>query len=444
MLEKLLPQNIDAECGVLGSILIDPEAIVQVVDFLRPNDFYRSAHSSIYAAMLTLYEHHESADFITICDELERRNTLEEVGGASYITSLVGQVPTSGNVEYYGRIVERTAQLRSLIHAAGQIAALGYEQADNALDRAEQILFSLSSRSAQNGFRPLSEIMLDYMNELDMLQNKPGALTGVPCGYKALDRLTNGLQKTDLIILAGRPGSGKTSFGTNIAYNAAREGKHVAVFSLEMGNRQLARRLMSMDSGVDMQRLRSGYIDDNEWESVTRSGGQLGDLPIWINDTSDSPISSMRAQLRRLIQDHGVDLVVVDYLQLMDAEDDGKNHENRVQVISEISRGLKRIAKEFDVPVLVLAQLSRAVEQRAVKIPMLSDLKESGSIEEAADLVLFIYRDDYYAELEKRESKRPNIADIYIAKHRNGPVGMISLYFKSDQTKFFNLEATQE
>lgn len=444
MLEKLLPQNIEAEQGVLGSILIDPEAIVQVVDFLRPNDFYRSAHSTIYRAMVTLYEHHESADFITICDELERRGELEEVGSASYITSLVGQVPTSGNVEFYARIVERTALSRRLIHAAGQIAALGYEQADNALDHAEHLLYSLSSRSVQNGFKPLSDIMLEYMNELDMLQNTPGALTGVPCGYRALDRLTNGLQKTDLIILAGRPGSGKTSFGTNIAYNAAREDKRVAVFSLEMGNRQLARRLMSMDSGVDMQRLRSGFIEDNEWDAVTHSGGKLGDLPIWINDTSDSPISSMRAQLRRLIQDQGVDLVIVDYLQLMDAEDDGKNHENRVQVISEISRGLKRIAKEFDVPVLALAQLSRAVEQRAIKIPMLSDLKESGSIEEAADLVLFIYRDDYYAEMEKRESKRPNVADIYIAKHRNGPVGMISLYFKSDQTKFYNLEASQE
>jgi replicative DNA helicase len=444
MLEKLLPQNIEAEYGVLGSILIGSEAIEQVIEYLRPDDFYRSAHSTIYHAMLKLYEQHEPIDFITLADALEKDNKLEGVGGYNAILNLTNEVPTSWNIDAYARIVSKCAMMRRLVHVAGQIAALAYEQTDNALDQSERLLFSLSSRSAQNGFRSLSEIMLDYMNELDMLQNTPGALTGVPCGYKALDRLTNGLQKTDLIILAGRPGSGKTSFGTNIAYNAAREGKHVAVFSLEMGNRQLARRLMSMDSGVDMQRLRSGFIEDNEWEAVTNSGGKLGDLPIWINDTSDSPISSMRAQLRRLIQDHGVDLVVVDYLQLMDAEDDGKNHENRVQVISEISRGLKRIAKEFDVPVLALAQLSRKVEERAVKIPMLSDLREGGSIENDADIVLFIYRDDYYAELEKRESKRPNVADIYIAKHRNGPVGMISLYFKADQTKFFNLEATQE
>jgi len=437
--EKLLPQNIEAECGVLGSIIIDPEAIVQVSDFLHADDFYRDAHHTIYEVILQLYEEHEPADFITICDELERRNRLEEVGGESYITSLINQVPTSGNVEFYARIVERTAILRRLIHAAGQIAAIAYEEgdADIALDKAEQLIFNISQRHARSDFTHMRDVLAEYMNKLDKLHERRGTIVGVPTGFTDLDRITGGLQKSDLIVLAARPGIGKSSLALSLAHNAAlKYYTSIAVFSLEMSKDQLAQRLLSMDAGIDQQRLRTGIIEEDEWDRIVYAMDTLSESNIWIDDTAGISTMEMRSKARRLQAEHGIDLIIVDYLQLMQATIGGKRNENRVQEISEISRSLKGLARELNIPVLALAQLSRAVESRQSKVPQLSDLRESGSIEQDSDIVMFIYRDDLY----NQESERKNIADIIIAKHRNGPVGEISLYFQASQTRFRDLE----
>ena len=440
--EKLLPQNIEAECGVLGSIIIDPEAIVQVADFLHSDDFYRDAHRTIYEVILQLYEQREPADFITISDELERRNKLEEVGGASYITSLINQVPTSGNVEYYGRIVERTSILRRLIHAAGQIAAIAYEEgdADIALDRAEQLIFNISQRHARTDFSLLRDILSEYMNKLDQLHERRGTIVGVPTGFTDLDRLTGGLQRSDLIILAARPAIGKTSLALSLAHNSTVKYQHsVAIFSLEMSKEQLVQRLLSMDAGVDQQRLRTGWIEDDEWDRIIYAMGTLSEANIWIDDTAGITTVEMRSKARRLQAEHGIDLIIVDYLQLMQSVlGSGKRNENRVQEISEVSRNLKALARELNLPVLALAQLSRAVETRQSKVPQLSDLRESGSLEQDADIVMFIYRDDIY----NPESERKNIADIIVAKHRNGPIGEVSLYFQASQTRFRDLELT--
>lgn len=440
-MEKLLPQNIEAECGVLGSIIIDPEAIVQVADFLLAEDFYRDAHRIIYQTIIQLYEQHEPADYITICDELERINKLEEVGGASYITSLINQVPTSGNVEYYGRIVERTAILRRLIHAAGQIAAIAYEEGDAniALDKAEQLIFAISQRNAHADFSALRDLLSDYMSKLDQLHERRGAIVGVPTGFTDLDRLTGGLQRSDLIILAARPAVGKTSLCLSIAHNSAiKHGQSVAIFSLEMSKEQLLQRLLSMDAGIDQQRLRTGWIEDEEWDRITYAMGTLSEANIWIDDTPGISTMEMRSKARRLQAEHNIDLIIVDYLQLMQSSAGGKRNENRVQEISEISRNLKGLARELDVPVMALAQLSRQVESRQSKVPQLSDLRESGSIEQDADIVMFIYREDVY----NPDTERKNIADIIVAKHRNGPVGEVSLYFQASQTRFCDLEVT--
>jgi replicative DNA helicase len=438
--EKLLPQNIEAECGVLGSIIIDPEAIVQVSDFLQPEDFYRDAHRTIYEVILHLYQSGEPADFITICDELERRNRLEDVGGASYITSLINQVPTSGNVEYYGHIVERTSTLRRLIHAAGQIAAVAYEEgdADVALDKAEHLIFEISQRHSRSDFSSMEAILAEYMTKLEQLNARRGSIIGVPTGFTDLDRLTGGLQRSDLVILAARPGVGKTSLALSVAHNAALKYKHsVAIFSLEMSKEQLAQRLLSMDAGIDQQRMRTGWIEEDEWERIVYASDKLSEANIWIDDTAGISTMEMRSKARRLQAEHGVDLIIVDYLQLMQASSSGRN-ENRVQEVSEISRSLKGLARELNVPVLALAQLSRSVESRQSKVPQLSDLRESGSIEQDSDIVLFIYREDVY----NPESERKNIANLILAKHRNGPVGEISLYFQPNQTRFRDLEAT--
>ncbi len=439
--EKLLPQNVEAECGVLGSIIIDPEAILQVADFLQPEDFYRDAHRTIYEIILQLYDQHEPADFITICDELERRNKLESVGGAAYITSLINQVPTSGNVEYYGRIVERTAILRRLIHAAGEIAAVAYDEVDAnvAMDRAEQLIFGISQRQTRSGFSSLSDILTDYMVKLDQLHERRGSVVGVPTGFTDLDRLTGGLQKSDLIILAARPSVGKTSLALSLAHNTAAKFKRsVAVFSLEMSKEQLVQRLLSMDAGIDQHRLRTGWIEDDEWDRIITAMERLSETNIWIDDTAGISTMEVRSKARRLQAEHGIDLIIVDYLQLMQATIGGKRNENRVQEVSEISRSLKSLARELDVPILALAQLSRTVESRQSKVPQLSDLRESGSLEQDADVVMFIYRDDVY----NPETDRKNIADIIVAKHRNGPVGEISLFFQSSQTRFCDLEVT--
>ncbi len=401
-MEKLLPQNIEAECGVLGSIIIDPEAIVQVSDFLHTDDFYRDAHHTIYEVILQLYEEHEPADFITICDELERRNKLEEVGGASYITSLINQVPTSGNVEFYARIVERTAILRRLIHAAGQIAAIAYEEgdADIALDKAEQLIFNISQRHARSDFTHMRDVLAEYMNKLDQLHERRGTIVGVPTGFTDLDRLTGGLQKSDLIVLAARPGIGKSSLALSLAHNTAlKYHNSIAVFSLEMSKDQLAQRLLSMDARIDQQRLRTGIIEEDEWDRIVYAMDTLSESNIWIDDTAGISTMEMRSKARRLQAEHGIDLIIVDYLQLMQATIGGKRNENRVQEISEISRSLKGLARELNVPVLALAQLSRAVESRQSKVPQLSDLRESGCL--AGETLVYLPDAGTYKPIEQ-------------------------------------------
>jgi replicative DNA helicase len=440
VVEKLLPQNVEAEAAVLGSILIDPEAIIEVADYLRPDDFYRDAHRTIYQAAIELYESREPADLITLTDELARRDQLEAVGGASYVTSLANQVPTSANVEYYGHIVERTAILRRLIHAAGQIAAIAYNEPDasTALDQAEKLIFNISQHYTRSDFDHIRDTLHEYIDKLEHLHQHRGNIVGVATGFSDLDKLTGGLQKSDLIILAARPAVGKSAMALSMAHNTAtRHGNSVALFSLEMSKEQLVARLLSMDASIDQSRLRTGFLDDAEWERISVSVGELSKADIYVDDTPGITLVEMRSKARRLMMDHGFSLLIVDYLQLMQGSGTGnRGHENRVQEVSEISRGLKGLARELNVPVVALAQLSRAVESRTEKKPQLSDLRESGSIEQDADIVMFIYRDEVY----NPETDRKNIADIIVAKHRNGPVGQISLYFQAAQTRYRDLE----
>ena len=440
--EKLLPQNVEAEAGVLGSLLIDPEAMAQVAEFLNPEDFYRESHRVIYEAAQDLYEGGTPADLITLIDELQRRGKLDEAGGPSYVSSLANQVPTSANVESYARIVERTAILRRLIHAAGQIAGVAYNEPDAnvALDQAEKLIFNVAQRISHAEFEHIRDTLSEYLDKLGQLHSRRGEIVGVATGFSDLDKMTGGLQRSDLVILAARPAVGKTSFALSVAHGATlRYGHSVAVFSLEMSAEQLVARFLSMDAGVDQQKLRTGWIDDDEWDRISDSVGRLSEANIYIDDTPGITLMEMRSKARRLKLERGFDLIVVDYLQLMQGTVSGRGGENRVQEISAISRGLKELARELDVPVLALSQLSRAVESRTDKKPQLSDLRESGAIEQDADIVMFIYRDDVY----NPESERKNIADIIIAKHRNGPVGTVSLYFQKEQTRYRDLDLRQ-
>ena len=437
--ERLLPQSIEAECGVLGSILIDPEALVLVADFLHAEDFYRDAHRHIYEVMLHLYNQQRAADFITICDVLESQGKLEEVGGASYVTSLVNQVPTSGNALFYARIVERTATLRRLIGAAAQIAAAAYEAEDDATgvcERAEQLVFEVTQRALSLGTdASLAELLTSYMGRLDQLSERRASIVGVPTGFVDLDRLTGGLRRADLIVLAARPSLGKTSLALSLAHNAALQyGQRIGIFSLEMSQEQLTERLMAMETGMNLQRLSTGNIEDHEWERVVAALGRLSDAQIRIDGTSVLSPIQMRSRARRWIVEHGLDLIIVDYLQLMQPSDSSSKRkmENRVQVIDEISRNLKLLARELNIPILMLAQLSRAVENRLSKVPQLSDLRESGAIEQNADIVMFIYRDEVY----NQDTERRGVADIIVAKHRNGPTGTFCLRFEPQTTRF--------
>ncbi len=442
-IERPLPQNIEAECGVLGSIIIDPEAVVLVADFLSSEDFYRDAHRTIYSAIMLLYSQRLPADLITICDVLEQQDKLHDAGGIDYITSLINYVPTSGNAVYYGRIVSRTALLRRLIEAGGLIVAQAYQDDETdaalTLERSEQIIFEISQRynASTSSSMHVSELLNIYMTRLDQVHSQRGTILGVPTGFVDLDRLLGGLQRSDLIILAGRPGMGKSALALSIAYNATlTHGRRVGIFSLEMSKEQLIQRLLAVDSRIDQQRLHAGWVEDYEWEQVMLSMEALSELSLWIDDTSSISTIQLRSKARRWLLEHNIDLIVVDYLQMMQATThDGRKPENRVQEVSVISRALKGLARELNIPVLALAQLSRAVESRHSKVPQLSDLRESGAIESDADVVMFIYRDDMY----NPESERPNTADVIIAKHRNGPVGQVTLAFDKHQTRFHDV-----
>jgi replicative DNA helicase len=436
--DRLPPQNIEAEQSVLGSLLIDPDAIVRVSSFLRASDFYREAHQVIYRAMRSLHERHLPADFITVVDELERREELDLIGGSAYLTSLINVVPTSVHVEHYGHIVERTSLMRRLIDAAGEIAALAYgdhEDADEVIDQAERILFEVSRRRISRSLVPISEIIKEYYDKVEFLVEHGDESLGVPTGFSDLDRLLGGLQPSDLIIVAARPGLGKTSLAVNMACNAALDSNSVvAMFTLEMAGEQLVQRMVASNTDIDSQRLRLGRIDEIEWDKFTRMSGILSETAIFIDDTPSPSPMEVRTKARRLAAEYDLDLIIIDYLQLM--QGGGRHRQNRVQEISYISRSLKALARELKVPVVALSQLSRAVESRQDKHPVLSDLRESGSIEQDADVVMFIYRDEIYNE----DTDRTNIADIIIAKHRNGPTDTVSLRFDPSRTQFSDLE----
>ncbi len=440
--ERLPPQNVAAEQSVLGSILIDPDAIIRVAPFLRPDDFYREAHGMVYSAMLALHERREPSDFVTLSDELERRGELEQIGGAAYLTTLLNSVPTAIHVEHYAHIVERNSILRRLIDVASQIAGLAYDSeesaADHVVDRAEQLLFAVSERRLSRDLTPIQEVLRAYYERIGYLYAHQGEMIGVPSGFIKLDRILGGMQRSDLLILAARPGVGKTSLLLGLAATAARRYKQrVAIFSLEMSNEQIVQRLVAADTGIDSQRLRTGEITADEWPRLEHTRTSLGSLSIHLDDTPAITTSEFRTKCRRMAAEHGVDLILVDYLQLMVGD---RRVENRVQEISGISRALKQVARELNVPVLAASQLSRAVETRSDKRPMLSDLRESGSIEQDADVVMFIYREDMY----NTESEHPNLAELIVAKHRNGPTGTVPLYFKPEQAKFLEVEMRAE
>lgn len=436
--ERLPPQNIEAEQSVLGSLLIDPDAIIKIGSFLRADDFYLESHRLIFRAIADLHERRMPADFVTVVDELERQQRLDLIGGPAYLTSLINMVPTSVHVEHYARIIERTSLMRRLIDAAGQIAALAYEgreQVDEVIDKAEQILFEVSQRRISKSLVPISEIVKNYYDRIEFLVEHPDETLGVPTGFTDLDRLLGGLQPSDLIIIAARPGVGKTSLAISLGMNAAlKSNAVVAIFTLEMSGEQLVQRMLSSQTGIDSQRLRLGRIEDMEWEKFTHASGVLSEAAIFIDDTPSPSPMEIRTKARRLAAEYDLDMIIIDYLQLMQAGE--RRSENRVQEISYISRSLKSLARELNVPVIALSQLSRAVESRQEKRPVLSDLRESGSIEQDADIVMFIYRDEMYDE----NSDRANVADIIVAKHRNGPTDTISLRFDSSLTKFGDLE----
>jgi len=435
---KSIPANIEAERAVLGSLLIDQDAIIKVASFLRPQDFFRERHTWLYDAMLSLNERHEPLDYVTLVDELERREQLDDVGGPAYITDLVNSTPSAMSVDHYASIVERTAVLRRLISAASKIAELAYDERQDVatvVDRAEQIIFGVSESRIHRDLTPVRAIMSNVVDQIDFLARNQGTLMGVPTGFSMLDRMLGGFQKSDLIILAGRPGMGKSSFAISVAQNAAKlHDTRVAIFSLEMSNEQMVQRLLAMETGIDSHRLRLGKVYDEEWPILLEAANRLAQTSIFIDDTPAASVNEIRTKARRLFAEHGLDLVLIDYMQLMSGQS-GRN-ENRQQEISYISRSLKGLARELNVPVLALSQLSRAVESRADKRPMLSDLRESGSIEQDADAVLFIYREDYYIE----DTDRQNIADVIVAKHRHGSTGSVSLYFRKELTQFRDLE----
>jgi replicative DNA helicase len=420
--DKITPANPEAEESVLGALLIDPDAVIRVASFLRADDFYREKNGWLYQAILDLHERRQPADFITVVDELERRNQLQETGGATYITTLINNTPTAVHVEHYAHIVERTATLRRLIGAAGNIAALAYEEADDLdelVDRAEQLIFGVSERRVRRDLTPVRQIMHGVVDRIDFLHRHKGGILGVPSGFSKIDKLLGGFQKSDLIVLAARPGVGKTSLALNIAVNAAkRHAQRVAFFSMEMSNEQLVQRLLAAETGINQQRLRMGEIEDDEWQMLVEAAGVLSDTLLFIDDTPAMSALELRTKARRLQAEFGLDLVIVDYLQLMRGE---ARSENRVQEISYITRSLKSLARELEAPLIAISQLSRAVESRSDHKPILSDLRESGSIEQDSDIVMFIYRE----ELIKENTERKNIADIIVAKHRNGPTDTV-------------------
>lgn len=438
---RIPPQNTDAEISLLGSILIDHEVLIDVADKISSKDFYEDRHGIIYSTMLKLYEQHKPIDLLTLSNSLNDSGQLDQVGGSSYLTELTNAVPTAAHAIHYADIVSEKALRRRLIRASEEITNLSFDENEGSvqeiLEQAEQRLFKVSQKALKQDLVSIEQILTESFDRLDDLHKNKGKLRGVRTGWKELDNKTAGLQRSDLIILAARPAMGKTAIALNLTQNVAlNEKQAVLFFSLEMSKDQLVDRMLASESGVDAWNIRTGNLSDEDFEKLGSAMGSLSEAPIYIDDTPGITVLEMRTKARREAQKHPLGLIVVDYLQLMSGSKGGGGDFNRVQEVSEISRGLKLIARELNVPVIALSQLSRSVESRSPQIPQLADLRESGSIEQDADIVAFIYREDYY----NPETDRQHITDLILAKHRNGPTGRIELYFHPEKLKFISLD----
>lgn len=440
---KIPPQNIDAEQSLLGAILIDTNAIQRVIDLVRTPSFYKEAHRVIFQAMLDLFGSSEPIDLVTLTEKLRVKNKLDDVGGASYLTDLTDVVATSANIEHYAKIVDEKFILRNLISTGSDIVESAFTEEHEAaaiLDGAEKKIFEIANSRIKKGFVPIKDILMGIMDEIEQVHNNDQNILGIPSGYTDLDRLTSGFQESDLIILAARPSVGKTAFALNIAANIAlKEKLKVGIFSIEMVKESLVYRVICSDAGIDSNKLRTGNLTDLEWKKLTRSLGRLDSANIYIDDTAGINAMELRAKARRIKAEKGLDLIIIDYLQLMHGLK--VRSENRTQEISEIARLLKSIARELKVPVIALSQLSRAIEQRTDKRPKLSDLRESGEIEQTADLVIFLHREDYY---ESEHIQPTSLTEIIVAKHRNGPTGSAKLVFRKNITQFVNKEKNSD
>lgn len=437
---KIPPQSLDAESSLLGALMLDAEAIVKIADIVSADDFYEQRHRYIYEAAKSLYDNHRPIDVLTLTDQLKGADILDEVGGASYITELTNFVPTAAHVEEYANIVATKAMRRRLIRASQDIAELGFNEQKSLqelIETAEQRLFEVSQAGTGQDLVSIEDVLGDSFERLDELHKDKGKIRGVSTGYRDLDNKLAGFQKSDLIVLAARPSMGKTALALNFAQNVAIKAKSsVLFFSLEMSKEQLVDRMLASEAGVDSWNLRTGNLTDQDFEKISHAMGTLGEAPIYIDDTPGLTVSDLRTKARREAHKRDVGLVIVDYLQLMSGGSRFGGDSNRVQEISEISRGLKGIARELNVPVIALSQLSRSVESRHPQIPQLADLRESGSIEQDADLVMFIYREDYY----NPDTERKGIVDLLIKKHRNGPVGQVELFFDNEKQRFRSLD----
>ena len=441
-MDRMPPASVEAEQAVLGAMLLKPDAVTTAAEELTADDFYRETHRLIFEAMMELKERTEPVDLVTLTEQLKKADKLAKIGGIPALSLIANSVPTAANVHYHARIVHEKAQLRSLIAAATEIAGAAYESADEVediMDSAEKRILQVSSGKRSKDFVPLQDILLDALEQIDLRYNNKGCITGLPTGFTELDHLTAGLQKSDLILVAARPSMGKTAFTLNIAAHVVLRAKEpVAFFSLEMSKEQLVQRLLCSEGRIDSQRLRVGELEEKEWGDLIDTANRLSAAPLYIDDTPGITVMELRSKARRLKAEHGLSLIVIDYLQLMQGRA-SKSGDNRQQEISEISRSLKALARELNVPVIALSQLSRSVESRQIKRPMLSDLRESGSLEQDADIVMFLYREDYYDP----ETENKNITEVIIAKHRNGPVDTVDLTFLKQFTKFGNLSRMQ-
>lgn len=437
---RTLPQSIEAEQSVIGSMIIDRSAIAQAAEGLDEEDFYRDSHKVLFKSIIDMFKKDMAVDLVTVLEHLKASDTLDRAGGVTYVTEITSSVPTTANLASYIQIVQEKSTLRKLIKASTSIIEESYNkqgEVENVLDSAEKRIFDIAEKRTTSDFEPLNQVLERGFIEIERLFNNKGEITGVGSGFIDLDAKTSGFQKGDMVLIAARPSMGKTTFALNIAEHAAlREGKSVVIFSLEMSKEQLAYKLLCSEANVDMLKLRTGALDDKDWENIARATGPLSKAKIYIDDTAGVSVMEMRSKCRRLKVEYGIDLILIDYLQLMS----GSSSESRQQEVSEISRSIKALAKEMECPVIALSQLSRAPEQRADHRPMLSDLRESGSIEQDADLVMFLYRDEYY----NKETEEKNVGECIIAKQRNGPVGTVKLAWLGQFSKFGNLDSIHQ